>query len=58
LELRACQAQPLTTVVGANHKSKTELERISVAEPNRYWNLSGTHPVKPSWCLYFRCMSY
>jgi hypothetical protein len=32
----------------SNHKSKTELERISVAELNRYRNISGTHAVKPS----------
>jgi len=48
LELRACQAQPLATVVGANHKSKAEPERIGVAELNRYRNISGTHAVKPS----------
>ena len=45
---RARRSRPLAAFVGANHKPKTELERISVAELNRYRNISGTHAVKPS----------
>jgi hypothetical protein len=48
LEFRARARHPLATVVGANHKSKAEPERIGVAELNRYRNISGTHAVKPS----------
>ena len=49
LEFRArTRHSSLAAFVGANHKPKTKLERIGVAELSRYGNISGTHAVKPS----------
>jgi hypothetical protein len=60
LEFRArARHSPLAAFVGANHRPKTELERISVAELNRYRNISvHTRLSRLSACTFVLLTSY